>query len=286
MSNLPQVKEENIPPRLRFVPFAMEDRRKSEQTGKMEYMNAIKVYIRAAGDGKTEVPDIAMKTKYEVSTATEEVEEERTHFVKKADGTAEEVTEMVKVPYEKVFLKPYTAYPWLEKLKNHLKNGRITKEYYEHCEKSFNAFMKNQELPVEGTPLSEWTGATEAQKRKAIEIGINSVELCAEMTEEAIQAIGMGARDMKNKARAYVDRDREPEKFANEMVNLREKNDFQQDQISSLQRKLQELQSRSEQSEKEGLDDLRAQYKEQTGEEPDKRWGERKLREKLEKSAA
>jgi len=236
MSNLPTIQTENRPPLLRFVSLAVEDRFASEESGQVEYKDVIKVYVRAAGDTKCEVPFIAKETVYEPRTAVVDVQSTRMRNFRDGNGDMSQKEEAFVERKEEVLYDKKVIYPWIAQLKDKLKNGWVSQEYFDFCEKALDRFMRNEDAPVVGIPLVEWRGAPESIKKKAIDIGINSVELAAEMTEEAMQAIGIGARDLKNKAIAFIEADKAPNKAAQKIVNLEAKNAALMERLEALER--------------------------------------------------
>jgi len=154
-----------------------------------------------------------------------DVKSEITRTVKDPDtGEMVQMKEPVTERVEKEVMDEQVIYPWLDQLRDKLRNGFITQEYYDYCKKAFDRYMANEDEPMEGVPLKDWRGATEAIKRKAIEIGINTVQKAAEMTEEAMQSIGIGARDLKAKAAMWLEADNSPAIAARKIENLQEQN--------------------------------------------------------------
>jgi len=233
---------EDKPPMLRFEQGAVEDRIKSEQTKKTEYMNVDIVHISAWGDNKCEVPDICRKTAYDAFTKTVDVKRKVPRYVEDEEtGDIKEIIEEVTVPEERTFYEAKIVHPWLDKLADRLKNKNISKDYHDYCVKAYNNWKQGLDMPIDGFPLVDWRGAPEDVKKKAMDLGLNSVEQVADMTEEAMKNIGMGASSMRNKARAFIAEASDPEKNAAEVESLRAKSEDQQEQISELQKKLNEI---------------------------------------------
>jgi hypothetical protein len=236
MSNLPQVAADNKPPMLRFVRLAEEDRYQSDQTGSVQYKDIVKVYVRAAGDIKCEVPFIAKDKIYIPKKIVTDVKSEITRTVKDPNtGEMVQMKEPVTERVEKEVMDESVIYPWLDQLRDKLRNGWITQEYYDFCKGAFDRYMANEDEPLDGVPLKDWRGATEAIKRKAIEIGINTVQKAAEMTEEAMQAIGIGARDLKTKATIWLEADNSPAVAARKIENLQEENEALMERMAAME---------------------------------------------------
>jgi len=239
MSNLPQVAADNKPPMLRFVRLAVEDRYQTDQVGSIQYKDIVKVFVRAAGDIKCEVPFIGKDKVYIPKKTVVDVKTEITRTVKSPEtGEMVQMKEPVTERVEKEVMDEQVIYPWLDQLKDRLRNQQITQEYYDFCKGAFDRYMANEDEPLNGVPLKDWRGATEAIKRKAIEIGVNTVEKAAEMTEEAMQAIGIGARDLKAKATIWLEADNSPAVATRKIANLQEENESLHERLAALERML------------------------------------------------
>ncbi len=194
---------EDEPPFVRFVEGTMENRNESIRLGRTKYEPILKVFIRARGDNKCEVVDIAKGWKIESQMIPKEVTKKvrRNEIV---DGemllVEREITEIVEEEFQSLI--PTT--PWMDKLRERLRNGQISERYFNYCQDALERFEKNREGPIDGTPVIEWNQISLAMQKNLLELGINTVELAAEMTEEAMDALGMGARDVKKKAQAYI----------------------------------------------------------------------------------
>ncbi len=206
MSNLPVTVQDDQPPLLRFVNDAVEDRYLSEKEGKVQFKDVIKVYVRAHGDTKSETPFIAKDSMWVVE-----------------DG---------KKPVKK------TIYPWINQLDEKLKDGQCSSGFYDSCKSRFDHFEKNGEILIEGTPIKDWNQITPAQQKQIMAAEIYSIEKLAEATEEAMQEMGMGARDLKKKAEAYLSAHN---KDAETMRAQDKKIAEQAEQMSDLQKKFDEL---------------------------------------------
>lgn len=269
------------PPALRFELTSQEDRILSEQTKRPEFMNVIKVYLRAPGDMKTEVPDIAEMTAYEAYEKEVDVERTIPKYRENSEThKIEETTEVISFREKRTFHQPKTVHPWLEKLKFKLNARQISERYYQACVDAFESFKNKQNLPKSGFPLINWKGIDPAMREKLLGMGINTVELVASMTEEAMTYIGMGSRSIKQKAEAFLLQNNAPEQAAIEMSAIKHQNEMMAEQLSAMQAKLVELGER--QQEKSLQDKLRAQYTDLTGQNPDMRWGPKKLVDEIE----
>jgi hypothetical protein len=239
---LPNVSTEDHPPMLRFQQVSLPDPIATEQTGRSCYMNAIQVDVSAAGDMKNVVPYIAEQIGYDADeidvTETKKVVEYVILNGKQDEKLVEREVRTKKTVYTKKVISP-----WTDVLKHRLKHGQISQGYFDSCMARLHAFKQNITIVPDGIPLADWTGVNnEALKKRAIELGISTVELAAAMDETAIEQLGFGARDMKNRARAFLEADRSVEKIANKLVNLErraieavEENDALKNKIATLE---------------------------------------------------
>lgn len=68
----------------------------------------------------------------------------------------------------------------------------------------YESWLKGQEEPTEGTPLSAWAGVNKRQAQKLRDIHIRTVEDVAGMNDAAMDVFGMGARALRDNARRFL----------------------------------------------------------------------------------
>ena len=71
----------------------------------------------------------------------------------------------------------------------------------------YKAFKEGREAPLEGTPLSEWavSGMTRARVEELAYFHIRTVEQMAEVNDNQIGNLGMGARELRDRAKLWLD---------------------------------------------------------------------------------
>lgn len=107
------------------------------------------------------------------------------------------------------------------------------------AEAHYNAWLAGQELPVDGTPLEAWPGVTKAQVDKFRAMRLRSVEEVAAMTDSDADHYGMGARKLRDMARAFVGAKGDAAK-AGEIADLREANKALADKVEDLENLIRE----------------------------------------------
>lgn len=110
---------------------------------------------------------------------------------------------LVTPPYSKdCFESKWTQ--WIKNVEQNVKSGRTPQAWMDHWKQSYEHWKKGEEAPVNGTPVKNWPAITAAQVKTVIASGILTVEDLALANDEGIRRLGMGGRELKNKAMAYV----------------------------------------------------------------------------------
>lgn len=110
--------------------------------------------------------------------------------------------------------------------------------YAEHYHQHYRAFKEGQDQQANsGTPLAEVPFLTQSKRAELRALNIHTLEQLAHLDGPALQRLGMGGRDLKNKAEAFMNAARDS---ALE-TRLSEENGALRDQIASLQAQMTEL---------------------------------------------
>jgi hypothetical protein len=138
---------------------------------------------------------------------------------------------------------------WLKRQRDNLKKGKIPIDHLEYFEKSFERFLKGQEIALDGTDLKMWTLIDPARLRVCQSAGIYTVEGLAAANDEALRRLGMGAFDLKQMAVDWL-KSADSGKISTELAGLREKLDAALDIIEQQKEELDKI--RSEAKSKKG----------------------------------
>lgn len=134
------------------------------------------------------------------------------------------------------------AVEWLVDLDRLAANGAYPGEWVRHFREKYNAFKAGQIEPEMGLPVRHWPSLSKAQAENLIGAGVRTVEDIAAMNEPTMQRVGMGARELKKKAQAYLE-SRDANKAAEQITALRIENEAKDDRISTLEARLLALES-------------------------------------------
>lgn len=89
--------------------------------------------------------------------------------------------------------------------RNNVLETKVTEHYKKRFPREWQEFESRGANAVVGTPLSQWPQITKSHVKEAEYFGIRTVEQLAAVNDGAIQKIGMGWRELRSKAQAYLD---------------------------------------------------------------------------------
>lgn len=130
-----------------------------------------------------------------------------------------------------------TPEEWIQQLKNKSINqshDAYPQDWINQIELGYEAWKKGFEAPLNGTSVKEWAYLSPAQAENFISLRILTVEDVAEMTEEAMGNVGMGARALRDKAREYLKGKEVSDEVARENQELKKQLDEMKAQIAEL----------------------------------------------------
>ena len=81
---------------------------------------------------------------------------------------------------------------------------KVTDEHRERWPEQYSAFKRGREQPIVGTPLEQWPQMTRSKVAEFKALAIHTVESLAGLDDAAVNRLGMGTRDLRERARAYL----------------------------------------------------------------------------------
>jgi hypothetical protein len=147
---------------------------------------------------------------------------------------------LITPPYSKDVVEQRVD-KWFDKLAIDIKNNRIPAQWVEGYRASYQAWKRGEEMPPEGTAIKGWGVISPAQQENLIRINVLTVEDLAVINDEGLKRIGMGARDLKNKAVAWLSQLRDKGALTMEMASVKNENEQLRATVGVLESKLNEL---------------------------------------------
>lgn len=122
-------------------------------------------------------------------------------------------------------------------------DNRYPKAWIDYFDRAYEEWKKGNDVPVNGTPIKHWPVVSRAEIAQLAAANVLTIEDLAEANESVLQTIGMGARTMRDKARAWLDQANNAGKVAERVANLEEDIRRRDQLIESLGDRLKELET-------------------------------------------
>ena len=140
---------------------------------------------------------------------------------------------LVTPPYSKdVFRSKVKS--WFEQIEKDMNDGRIPQEWVENYKKAYSMWSNGQEMPLKGTPVRGWGVISPAQQETLIRMNILTIEDLAQINDEGLSRTGMGSRDLKNKAIAWLSQLNDKGPLTQEVAELKSENDKLRSSVETL----------------------------------------------------
>lgn len=133
---------------------------------------------------------------------------------------------------------------WLVDIEKAAAQGTYPGEWVRHFREKYQAFKAGQAEPELGLSVRQWPSLSKAQAENLIAAGVRTVEDVATMNEPTMQRVGMGARELKGKAKAYVE-SRDQNKAAEQITALQAQLGDRETRIEALEARLAALEAGS-----------------------------------------
>ena len=133
---------------------------------------------------------------------------------------------------------------WLVDIEKAAMQGTYPGEWVRHFREKYQAFKAGQAEPELGLSVRQWPSLSKAQAENLIAAGVRTVEDVAAMNEPTMQRVGMGARELKQKAKAYLE-SRDANKAAEQITALQAQLNDRDTRIETLETRLAALEAGS-----------------------------------------
>lgn len=133
---------------------------------------------------------------------------------------------------------------WLKTMDDNVSAGRLPGRWRDNYKAQYEAWKKNEEIPLDGTPIKGWPVLSPAQQENLVSIGVKTVEDLAAINDEGQKRYGIGALELKNKAQAWLKSANSVGKVVQENATLKTRVSEQEETIKGLSEQLKELSAR------------------------------------------
>lgn len=134
-----------------------------------------------------------------------------------------------------------TVTAWKEGLQLQLQEGKISQEDVNYYLARYDAWKKGLEMPLEGTPIKTWGAISPSQQKLLISVGVLTVEDLAQMNDEGIRRVGMGAVELRRKANAWIAQVNDKGPLTLQMAAIETENDVLKGQVATLSEQVNKL---------------------------------------------
>ena len=110
---------------------------------------------------------------------------------------------LVTPPYSKDCVE-YKVEQWLINMDRNVRDGRIPEKWAEQWKAAYHNWKNGQEMPLSGTPIKGWGVLSPAQQATLIAMNCLTVEDLAIINDEGLRRIGMGAVELRDKAKNWL----------------------------------------------------------------------------------
>lgn len=132
-------------------------------------------------------------------------EEDRQRTIDEGRVVFKDVDWIIVTPHGARDSNEERAEDWIAKKESSARQGVFDAEVVKQIRRAYAAYKDGKELPVEGTPLAMMPHLfTPAEVANCKSLNILSLEVLAQANEETINRLGMGGRELKNRATEAV----------------------------------------------------------------------------------
>lgn len=122
---------------------------------------------------------------------------------------------------------------WFERIS---KNPNYRAEWVDGFRKAYQLWKQGQEAPLNGTPIREWGVVSPDIRDMLLQLTICTVEDLATANESVLLRIGMGARELKQKAQKWLETSKDVGAVAAQNAALAVENAAIKDEIDKLKK--------------------------------------------------
>lgn len=149
---------------------------------------------------------------------------------------------LVTPPYSKDCVEQKVE-QWLANLERNVRDGRVPETWAKQWKESLARWKEGQEMPVNGTAIKGWGVISPAQQATIIGINCRTVEDLAQINDEGIRRLGMGAIELRDKARNWLASMKDHGSVAVQMSALEQENRSLKASLETMAKQIEALQT-------------------------------------------
>lgn len=132
---------------------------------------------------------------------------------------------------------------WLESVDQQVREDRMPGDWAEKFHQAFAHWKRGEEIPVEGTPLSNWGSISPAELATCKGIHILTLEDLSTANDEAVRRMGMGGLALKQRAKKFMEAAAGPGKLLEENRALQQKFETAEERRLELETRIAQLEA-------------------------------------------
>jgi len=134
-----------------------------------------------------------------------------------------------------------TVTAFFEHQERNIRSGRGNPKWLQYWKDSYKAYKEGNEIPENGTPIRDWGSISPAQRQMILSAGIRTIEDLAMCNDEGLKRLGMGGRDLVQKAKSWLKSVTDYGQISMQNAQLLKENEQYKLTVSSLEEKVNEL---------------------------------------------
>lgn len=123
---------------------------------------------------------------------------------------------------------------WLAHISNQALQGLYDPTWVAQFKLEYEAFLKGNELPREGTPVRTWASITREQGTRLIAINITTVEDLASFPDSGLGTIGLDGRYLRDLAKNFIDAGQGVSGMAKKLADLEQSDRDNKETIKNM----------------------------------------------------
>lgn len=112
------------------------------------------------------------------------------------------------------------AEEWLEHIHREALAGRYDSTWVSQFKLEYEAFLKGNELPRDGTPILTWGMIGREPAKRLVALGISTVEDLAALPDSGLGNVGLDGRVLRDKARNFLEAGQGAQGLAKRLADL------------------------------------------------------------------